>query len=123
MGVVTLFVSGEKRMLNDGLVFLFCSACFLICVSVSYIWCSSVQTNPYSVIYIVLSAVLFVYLNSHLISSLLIESAAFSPDGFVHIYDDDFVLGVKEGFFALIFGYLFGVILGAYFGAKKKFKP
>ncbi|PLN05666.1 hypothetical protein CWM83_17910 [Klebsiella pneumoniae] len=109
-------------MLNESLVFIFSLISFIICFSIPYIWCSSIEATKFAVIYIVSTAGIFVYLNSLLITHLVIDSAGVTLDGFVPVYDDIFISGIKEGLFSVVITYLFGAVLGSYFGAKKKFK-
>lgn len=109
-------------MLNESLAFIFAAISLIICFSIPYIWISSIEATKFSVVYIVSTAVIFVYLNNLLITHLVIDSAGLTLDGMVPVYDDVFISGIKEGFFSIGITYLFAAVLGSYFGAKKKFK-
>ncbi|QUG48987.1 hypothetical protein KDU73_12675 [Klebsiella michiganensis] len=44
-----------------------------------------------------------------------------TDDGFVNVYDDDYLTGICENTIGLILAYVGSAITGAYFGAKRKF--
>ncbi|HBN2488527.1 TPA: hypothetical protein L2B14_000248 [Klebsiella oxytoca] len=44
-----------------------------------------------------------------------------TDDGFVNVYDDEYLTSICENTIGLILAYVGSAITGAYFGAKRKF--
>lgn len=60
------------------------------------------------------------YLTSVLLTGI-IQRAVLTDDGFVNIYDDEYLTSIYENTIGLILAYVGSAITGSYFGAKRKF--
>lgn len=109
-------------MLSESLMNLLSFICFLLCLSATYIWCAATEVTRFSLIYVISACGIFCYLNNLLINALLIDSIGAYVDGYVSVFNDEFLDNVKSRLGWLLIGpYLLGAVIGAYFGAKKKF--
>ncbi|EPS1492168.1 hypothetical protein ACLH17_08475 [Klebsiella pasteurii] len=95
--------------------------CSFSCGMTSYLWCKGKELSKLGWVLAICNVAAFLYLN-HILLIDLIQRVADTSDGYISIFDDDFVSDVSRNTIQIMITYIAASTAGGYFGAKKKFK-
>ncbi len=87
----------------------------------SYLWCKGKELSKLGWGLAICNIAAFLYLNNILLIDL-IQRVADTSDGYISIFDDDFVSDVSRNTIQIMITYIAASTAVGYFGAKKKFK-
>ncbi|ECK6864600.1 hypothetical protein FSD44_08050 [Salmonella enterica] len=95
--------------------------CLFSCGMTSYLWCKGKELSKLGWGLAICNIAAFLYLNNILLIDL-IQRVADTSDGYISIFDDDFVSDVSRNTIQIMITYIAASTAVGYFGAKKKFK-
>ncbi|HHO0362633.1 TPA: hypothetical protein ACRR7A_001537 [Klebsiella quasipneumoniae] len=95
--------------------------CSFSCGVTSYLACKGQGLSKLGWVLVICNVAAFLYLNNLLFIDL-IQRVADTEDGYVNIFDDEFVSDVSRNTIQVIITYVAAAAIGGYQGAKRKFK-
>ncbi|EPJ9639479.1 hypothetical protein M0I95_005247 [Klebsiella pneumoniae] len=95
--------------------------CSISCGLFTYFLHKGKELSKLGWFFMIINIVIFIFLNNFLLEKL-IQHIAYTDNGFINIYDEDFLFSLKENIIWIMVFYILSSSYGGYLGAKRRFK-